>query len=173
MAVIRLSERSAAREIRNADVFALKEYEDAKLMLEWNRRQREYARDTMTNISARMENIPHPKGEVNGLDAALARLAELDDAFGRDVAEYVQKTLRVRNIILKIPYDEMRSFAIARYVEKKSRAEVMACLKITEWQYREISKMLEEAPSMDAVKWQRRYIMGSDSDGAGQEHISL
>ena len=152
--------REQARAIRNKDCLLLHRIPCIMQDVCRLETRRQWQRDRMFGITAKLTGMPGGKGGVpSGFDAAFAALSELDAEQGQQVIEYCRELKRAERILNSIPSRSMRTFVVMRYVDDLPNAEIMRELNMTEWGFKRACDSIEQAEDMSHVKWRERYIL--------------
>ena len=144
---------------RNRDIETLARTLPAMAEAEKMEERRAWERARLTEAkSMRITGMPGGGGLPQGMDAAMARLSDLEDEHAEKIAMYAKALKASEKILNGIENEEMRAFVLLRYVWGESMENVKAALNLSEWGARRAREAIEEAESMAAVRWPGRYI---------------
>ncbi len=117
-----------------------------------------WQRERMSSITRALTGMPGG-GEPQGLDAALARISELEEQQQEEILRYTRIFRAAQRILSSIESDTMRAFVTLLYVDDLPPAEVRRRMRLTEWGFRRARDTVEEAESMALVVWREKYIL--------------
>ena len=145
--------------VRNRDIPALNEVLCIMQEVCQLEARREWQRERMTNITAHLTGMPGGGGMPRGLDDAFSMLSELEKEHEARCKAYVRRLKKAEKIINGIESETMRAFVVMKYVMDLPDTEIRDKLNMTRRGFERARKSVEDAPGMDMVKWQERYIV--------------
>ncbi|MBP3690898.1 MAG: hypothetical protein J6I74_06190, partial [Schwartzia sp.] len=109
-----------------------------------------------------LTGTPGGSGMPKGLDEAFALLSEIDDEHKQRCKSYVRQLRKAQKILNGIESHTMRVFVVMKYVMDAPDTEIRKELNMTRRGFERARDSVENAPCMEAVKWQERYILVED-----------
>lgn len=146
-------------EVRNRDIPLLSEILYIMQDICQIEYRRDWQHDRMYNITQHLTGMPGVGGLPNGLDEAFALLSEIDEEHEARCKEYVRQLRKAQNILNGIESRTMRTFVVMKYIMNVPDVNIRDELNMTRRGFDRARRAVEEAPSMEAVKWQERYIV--------------
>lgn len=147
------------RVIRNRDVIRLCNVLPIMQEITALEQRREWERDRQYSITKSLSGMPRSGGLPQGLDAAFAALARLEEKHRGQVIEYTRELRAAERIINSIPSISMRAFVTMLYLLDMSAADVRREMNMTEYGFTRARDAVEQADCMQNVKWRERYVM--------------
>lgn len=148
----------APRVIHNRDIPVLQEVLPCMQAVCQTEKLRDWQRDRMVHITQSLSGMPGGGGGPKGLDAAFAALDELSREQEDACKAYVRQLRKAQGILNGIESGSMRSFVLMKYVMNLPDGKIRDGLNLTRRGFERARKAVQDAPSMEAVKWQERYI---------------
>lgn len=111
-----------------------------------------WQRDRLTSLTQHLSFTGGGGGHnPSGLDRAYALISELETEEEEKLIAYYRLFKEADAIIYGIKDLAMRAFVRSYYAEGKAKKEIMASLKLSEWDFRNARDMIEKAESMDEL----------------------
>lgn len=117
----------------------------------------EWQYERMFSVTKRLRGMPGGGGLPTGMDSALAEVDELNHEYGEKIKQYVYELKTAEKILNGIESSTMRTFVRMYYVDNIPKKEIMNDLDMTEWRFNQARESIEQADSMEAVRWHERY----------------
>lgn len=123
-------------------------------------KRKEWQRDRMYKITQTVSGMPGG-GQPSGFEAAYDALDELNAEHLEKIRAYRRELKEAERIINSIPSRTMRTFVVMLYVDHLPDIAVRRDLNMTEYGFNRARDSIEQAESMEAVKWHERYIFSN------------
>lgn len=145
--------------IQNRDIPPLLEVFSAMQQVMRTEELREWQYGRMLKITASLSDAPGGGGP-KGIDSPLSILDDIQKTQIEECREYARFLRRAQKILNSIESRTMRAFVMMKYVMKLSDTEIRQELNLTRRGYERARRAVQDAPCMEAVKWQEKYILG-------------
>ena len=145
--------------VRNKDIPLLSRVMWIMQDIAMNEKKRGFQNDLKYNITQHLSFTPGAKGNVNGIDAIISELSELDSKNEALTREYMDDLRTAERILNSITSYTMRVFVNMRYVFNMPKKTIKRELCLSKWGFERAVRMIEDAPDMASVKWQERYVL--------------
>lgn len=149
----------AARKIKNRDILRLSNVMYAMQDVVSLEQRRTWQHDRMFSLAQNLSGMPGGKGGSSGFDSLYAALSKLDAEQQQRIATYMAELREAEKIINDIPSRTMRTFVLMMYVDCLPPEKVREELNMTDWGFRKARESVENAPDMQQVAWQEKYIL--------------
>lgn len=114
----------------------------------------ERQRDRRHAITRVFSGMPGSSGGVpRGLEAAMARLDEISEEYAQRLVDALDALDEAQDILNGIADMRLRVFVAMIYVDDMSAKEVQKELNLTDWKYRRVREMVEQAECMRGLEW--------------------
>ena len=124
-------------------------------------KRKEWQQDRMYKITQTVSGMPGGGSQPTGFDAAYAALDELNIEHCEKIRTYRRELKEAEKILNGISSLKMRTFVVMLYVDQLPDIAVRRELNMTEYGFNRARDSIEQAESMEAVKWHERYIFSN------------
>lgn len=149
----------AARKIKNRDILRLSNVMYAMQDVVSLEQRRAWQHDRMFSLTQNLSGMPGGKGKASGFDSLYAAVAKLDEEQRLQISAYMEELREAEKIINGIHSRTMRTFVLMMYVDCLPPETVREELNMTDWGFRKARESVENAPDMQQVAWQEKYIL--------------
>lgn len=98
-------------------------------------------------------------GERHGFDDVIAMIDEIQERHRLQVRQYIRELKRAEDIINGIESASMRTFVMAKYVDKLPDTEIRERLNMTRRSFDNAKHAVESVRCMADVRWRERYVL--------------
>lgn len=123
---------------------------------------REWSEERKYHITQVISNAPGGNNYQSKIDGLMASISTLDEQHLSRTKRALQEINRCQAILNGIVSRTMRTFVVMLYVQHLPPEKIKKELSMTEWGFRQARKCIEEAWSMDMVRWADRYAATSE-----------
>ena len=144
------------RTIRNTDIMLLRHIFCILQEAESVERRGDWTYDRLFSITRRINGMPGGGGNGPGMDGLLAEVEELNRIYGNRLHECLRELKEAERILNGIPSRTMRVFVQMYYIDEIEKKEILRELKITEWKFHRIRRIIEGTENMKKVPWKEK-----------------
>lgn len=151
-----MAEQRPPRVVNNTDIPLIQEVHYLKMDIISLEEKRKWERKRMENITQHISASPGG-GTGRGMDEAMAAISELEERHKALIKQYTIALRRAEKIISRIQSHQMRTFVTMMYLDNIPDGAVQSVLHMSRWSFENARKAVEDAKSMEEVKWFDRY----------------
>jgi len=151
-----MAEQRPGRKVKNADIPMLQEIRMLKMDIVSLEQRRKWERERMERITQSLSASPGG-GTARGMDEAFAAISELEEKHKQLIKQYTRKMKKAERILSGIRSCQMRTMVTMLYLDNVPPSAVQAVLHMSRWAFENARNAIEDAPSMEEVKWFDRY----------------
>lgn len=147
-----------AKAVKNKDILLLQEVSAVQAEIASIEKRREWENGRLYKITQNISATPSYGNGAMGMDDAFAQLEDVVIRHGMQIKQYKRMIVKAENILNRISSQQMRTMVRRLYLDGASGATVRAELGMSRWTFENAREAIENAESMDAVKWHDRYV---------------
>ena len=155
-------ERKPAREpvkIRNRDIPLLSRVLYIMQGVSATEQIRQWQQDRLWNITQKITGLPGGGGVPGGYEKNFSAIGEIEEKYAAQCDEYTQEMREAEDILNAITSETMRIFVMMKYVLHVPDRRIMRELNIGRRRMETMTRVVENAESMEKVKWHERYAL--------------
>lgn len=146
--------------VKNKDIPLLARVLSTMQMVAQTERRQDYQRLRMNRITQYLGGMPGGSRAPKGLDEAFAILSEIDEEYEIQCKAWARELRKAQGILNGIESRTMRAFVTMKYVMDIPDAKIQRELNMSKRKFEAAKSAVENAQSMEEVKWRERYILG-------------
>lgn len=151
-----MAEQRPGRKVKNGDILMLQEIRTLKMEIVSLEQRRKWERERMERITQSLSASPGG-GTARGMDEAFAAISELEEKHKQLIKQYTRKMKKAERILNGIRSSQMRTMVTMLYLDNVTPRAVQEVLHMSRWAFENARAAVEDAPSMEDVKWFDRY----------------
>lgn len=139
--------------IRNRDIHLLSVVLYTMQDVSATEQKRMWQQDRLWNMTQRITGLPGGSHVPSGYDANFAEIGEIEEKYAEELDKYTEELAAAERILNSIKSRTMRTFVTMKYVLHMPDKAIMRELNIRRWRYESMREAVEDAESMDKVRW--------------------